>query len=45
MLAELKSDLNRELDLQKVSATMSLVTDSKKVIALAQIRTLLDKTD
>jgi hypothetical protein len=43
MLAELKSDLNQELDVQKVRAPMRQITKHEKVDAIATIRTLLDK--
>jgi hypothetical protein len=43
MLAELKADLNKELEGQKGMPEMEQVTDAKKVDALAQITTLLEK--
>jgi len=42
MLAELKSDLNKELNGIKGKPTMKQVTKPEEVDALAQIRTLLD---
>jgi hypothetical protein len=43
MLAELKTDLNKELDSQKVRAPMRQVTRPEEVDALAAVRTLLEK--
>ena len=42
MLAELKSDLNKELNSVKGKPTMKQVTKPEEVDAMAQIRTLLD---
>jgi hypothetical protein len=42
MLAELKSDLNKERDAQKVRAPMKQITEPEQVDAIASIRTLLD---
>jgi len=43
MLAELKADLNNELETQKGRPQMTQVTDAEKVDALAQITTLLEQ--
>jgi hypothetical protein len=43
MLAELKSDLNDELNLKQVKGRMEQVTDAKKVDALSSIMSLLDR--
>ncbi len=43
MLAELKSDLNRELEALKGRPVMTQVTRPEEVDAIAQIRSLLDK--
>jgi len=43
MLAELKSDLNKERDTQKIHPPMRQVTEPEEVDAIATIRTLLDK--
>jgi len=42
MLAELKSDLNKERDAQKIRSQMKQVTEPEEVDAIAAIRTLLD---
>jgi hypothetical protein len=44
MLAELKADLNKERDAQKVRAPMKQITEPEEVDAIASIRTLLDIT-
>jgi len=43
MLAELKSDLNKEIETRKVRMGMKQVTDQKEVDAMTTIRTLLEK--
>ena len=43
MLAELKADLNRELDAQKGRPEMRQLTAPEEVNAVAMVRTLLDK--
>jgi hypothetical protein len=43
MLAELKSDLNDELSTKQVKGRMEQVTDAKKVDALSNIMSLLEK--
>ena len=43
MLAELKSDLNKEIEIRKVRMGMKQVTDQKEVDAMTTIRTLLEK--
>jgi hypothetical protein len=43
MLAELKSDLNKELENQKMPGSMKQVTSRDDIDALATIRSLLDK--
>jgi len=43
MLAELKSDLNRELETQKGRPQAAQVTEPEAVAAVANVRTLLDK--
>jgi len=43
MLAELKSDLNDELNLKQVKGKMEQVTDARKVDALGGIMSLLEK--
>jgi hypothetical protein len=43
MLAELKADLNKERDAQKVRAPMKQITEPEQVDEIATIRTLLDK--
>jgi hypothetical protein len=45
MLAELKADLNNELENLKGRPELTQVTDAKKVDALAQITTLLEKDE
>jgi hypothetical protein len=44
MLAELKTDLNQELDVQKIGSRLKQVTSQDEVDALARLRTLLDRT-
>ena len=44
MLAELKSDLNKELDLHKIPIKMKQITDHERIKATITTRTLLDKT-
>ena len=43
MLAELKSDLNKELENQKMAGSMKQVTSRDDMDALATIRSLLEK--
>jgi len=43
MLAELKTDLRKEMETQKLRGGMSQVTDQNNVDALSSIRTLLDR--
>jgi hypothetical protein len=43
MLAELKTDLRKEMEAQKLRGGMSQVTDQNLVDTLASIRTLMDK--
>jgi len=43
MLAELKTDLRKEMETQKLRGGMSQVTDQNLVDTLASIRTLMDK--
>ena len=44
MLAELKTDLNQELEGQKIGSRLKQVTSQDEVDALARLRTLLDRT-
>ncbi len=43
MLAELKSDLNKELESHKLKGAMKQITDKDDMDAVAEIRSLLEK--